>query len=217
MQATTNSVLRRVLSYPIEKFFGSTIAITVFFVLYFYILEHPTRPPQTMPILAVDQWVPVLSWTAWMYFSLWFFICIPLALMENRRVMLFYLGGALLLSIIGLSIFYFYPTMVPITETDWSRYPTLEFLKSSDNVGNACPSLHVGFATFSGCWFVWLLRKLRLSPLWVGLSILWGLAIMVSTLTTKQHVLVDVIFGFLLGGLVFWVNAYFVNRTQLDI
>lgn len=217
MQTQDLTVLRRIRSSSIEKSLGPTISITVFFVLYFYILEHPSSIPRLIPVLPIDLWMPVISWSAWIYFSLWVYICIPQALMVDRRVMLYYLGGAVLLSIIGLSIFFFYPSAVPAWEIDWSRYPTLEFLKNSDSAGNACPSLHVGFAMFSGCWLVWLIRRLGLAPVWGILSILWGLAIIVSTMTTKQHLFIDVIFGFLLGGLVFWVNIFFVNKAQLKI
>lgn len=217
MQSQDQTVLRRIRSSPIEKSLGPTIAITVFFVVYFYILEHPSFSSRLMPVLPIDLWVPVIPWSAWIYFSLWVYICVPQALMVDRQVMLYYLGGAFLLSIIGLSIFFFYPTAVPAWEIDWSRYPALEFLKSSDSAGNACPSLHVSFATFSGCWLVWMIRRLRLAPVWGILSILWGLAIVVSTMTTKQHVLIDVIFGLLLGGLAFWVNISFVNKAQLKI
>lgn len=193
------------------------ISITVFFVVYFYVLEHPSFSAQPMAVLAIDKWMPVVSWSAWVYFSLWVYICVPLSLMGNRKIMLYYFGGALIMSVIGLSFFFFYPTAVPPWEIDWSLYPTLEFLKSSDRAGNACPSLHVGFATFSGCWLVWMFRRIGVSPVWVAVSFFWGLAIVLSTMTTKQHVLVDVIFGALLGGLVFWVNAFFVKKAQLEI
>ena len=217
MQPENQTVLRRLRSHPIEKSLGPTISITVFFVMYFYILENPFITQRLVPVLPIDLWTPVISWSAWIYFSLWVYICIPQALMMDRRVMLYYLGGAALLSFIGLGIFFFYPTAVPAWEIDWSGYPALAFLKSSDSAGNACPSLHVSFVTFSGCWMVWLFRRLGLSPIWGVLSILWGLAIIISTMTTKQHLLVDVCFGLLLGGLVFWLNILFVNKVQLKI
>jgi len=40
---------------------------------------------------------------------------------------------------------------------------------------------------------------------------------MVSTMTTKQHVFVDVFCGLVLGGLVFWINALFVKNARLEI
>lgn len=217
MQTEDQTVWRRVRSYPVEKSLGPTISITVFFVVYFYVLNNPSFASQPMPVLPIDRWLPVIPWSAWVYFSLWVFICAPQALMVDRRIMLYYLGGALLMSIIGLSIFFFYPTSVPVWDIDWSRYPELAFLKSSDSAGNACPSLHVGFAMFSGCWLVWMIRRLSLSPVWWVFGILWGLAIIISTMTTKQHVLLDVIFGLLLGGLVFCVNIFFVKKAQLKI
>ena len=217
MGIKNRTILRRLRAYPVEKSLGPMLAITVFFLAYFHVLERPTVTSHLMPVLSIDQWMPLIPWTAWVYFSLWGFICVPLSFMENRRVMLFYLSGALALSIIGLSVFFFYPTVVPAWEIDWSHYPSLQFLKNSDRAGNACPSLHVGFAMFSGCWLVWLIRQMRLPMFWLILSFVWGLAIMVSTMTTKQHVFVDVFCGLVLGGLVFWINALFVKKARLEI
>jgi membrane-associated phospholipid phosphatase len=217
MQTEEHTVWQRLRSHPLEKSLGPTISITLFFVMYFYILHHPFFTPRLVPVSPIDLWMPLIPWSAWIYFSLWVYICMPQALMVNRRIMLCYLSGAVMLSMVGLGLFFFFPTAVPAWDIDWSHYPLLAFLKSADSAGNACPSLHVSFATFSGCWIVWMIRRLRLPPIWGLLSILWGLAIIVSTMTTKQHLLIDVIFGFLLGGLIFWVNILFVNKAQLKI
>jgi membrane-associated phospholipid phosphatase len=100
---------------------------------------------------------------------------------------------------IGLVIFYFWPTTVPMSDIDWALYPGVDFLKNLDAAGNAFPSLHVATAVFSGVWLQVLLRRFG-APRWTRwLNGLWCLGIVYSTLATRQHVAVDVAAGLLLG------------------
>ncbi|MEQ1602543.1 MAG: hypothetical protein ABL885_12365 [Methylophilaceae bacterium] len=68
----------------------------------------------------------------------------------------------------GLTIFYFWPTAAPVANIDWSQYVYVDLLKNLDASGNACPSLHVATAVFSGIWLHGLLRSFG-APLWVRL------------------------------------------------
>jgi len=169
-----------------------------------------------MPLLALDRWVPVLPWSAWIYFSLWVYICMPSSLMMQVNELGYFFMGAALLSVCGLSIFYFLPTQVPDWGIDWSRYPTLLFLKESDASGNACPSLHVAFALYAGLWLSRMLKIVHAGRLWHLANVLWCLLIVLSTMTTKQHVLVDVLCGAALGIFAFWLNDRIVRKANLS-
>ena len=149
-----------------------------------------------------------------MYFSLWVYICMPSSLMRRAGALGYYLTGAFLLSVIGLSCFYFLPTSVPVWAIDWSRYPLLAFLKSSDATGNACPSLHVAFSVYAGFWLSRMLRVLGAPRVWLALNWLWCGLIVLSTMTTKQHVLIDVLCGAALGAFVFRLNAYIARKGK---
>lgn len=205
---------QRVLRLFWLKGIGSTLVISVFFVGYFAVLNHPLREAQVMPLLALDQWIPVVPWSAWLYFSLWIYICLPSSLMRRAGELAYYLMGATLLSGIGLSLFYFLPTSVPVWEIDWNQHPALAFLKSSDAAGNACPSLHVAFAVYAGFWMSRMLHLLGAGRVWLTLNWLWCGLIILSTLTTKQHVVLDVLCGAVLGALVFWLNEWIARKAK---
>jgi membrane-associated phospholipid phosphatase len=72
-------------------------------------------------------------------------------------------------------------------------------LQGVDAAGNACPSLHVATAMFSAVCLDALLRRLSVPMALRWLNAGWFLAIAYSTLAVKQHVVVDVLAGSLLG------------------
>jgi len=199
------------------KGIGSTVAISTFFAAYFWVLQHPLLPVRLVPVMALDEWMPVLPWSVWVYFSLWVYICLPQALMRELPAMGHYLLGAVVLAGMGLLIFIVWPTAVPASDVDWSNYPTMAFLKEADAAGNACPSLHVAFAVFVGLWLWRVLTRLEAKVGWHWGNGLWFLAIVASTMTTKQHVVWDVLSGLLLGGIVFAGNWWWTTRSDVEV
>jgi membrane-associated phospholipid phosphatase len=126
---------------------------------------------------------------------------LPPALLETRRELYGYCALMAGLCLTGLVIFYFWPTAVPVADVDWALYPGMDFLKRMDAAGNACPSLHVATAVFSGAWLYYLLRRFG-APSWMlVINWTWCVGIVYSTLATRQHVAVDVIAGLLMGAL----------------
>ena len=110
------------------------------------------------------------------------------------------------LALTGLGIFLLWPTKVASQGTG--------FLKTVDLGGNACPSLHAAFAVFSATCIGRLLRSLGLPGSAQVLSWLWCGAILYSTLATKQHVLLDLIAGSLLGwGTTLWYRGPIAAQT----
>jgi membrane-associated phospholipid phosphatase len=210
------SICERLASLFWLKTLGSTFAISSFFVLYFVILKHPVFTVRVMPVLPPDIWIPIMPSSVWVYFSLWIYICIPSSMMHQAGQLGAYLLGAFLTSVIGLSVFFFFPTAVPAWEIDWSQYRYLHFLKDSDASGNACPSLHVAFAVYSGFWLARMLRIVEVPWPFRIVNALWAVLIVLSTMTTKQHVLVDVLAGVLLGALVFWLNDRVIRSLGLS-
>lgn len=205
---------QRLGALPWLKAIGSTLVISAFFVGYFYVLNHPAGVVFELPLMAPDYWVPLVPGSVWIYFSLWVYICMPSSLMCRANELGYYLMGAVLLGLAGLGIFYYLPTAVPVWAIDWSRYPALEFLKSADATGNACPSLHVAFAVYAGCWLSRMLHLLGAGLGWRGLNWCWCVLIVLSTMTTRQHVFLDVLCGAVLGTVVFYLNERIARKAK---
>lgn len=184
------------------KFLGITSFITVFFAGYFLLLRFPVFTVTVMPRTALDRAIPFEPWAIALYFSLWLYVSLPPALLRTHREFRAYgwLAGAL--AIVGLSIFFFWPTSTPpVTGIEWAGHPGFALLKRVDASQNACPSLHVAFAVFSGVWLNRILRSIPVSAAARLLSAAWGIGIVYSTIATRQHVAVDVAAGAALGAL----------------
>lgn len=191
-------VARLVLLAPL-KAVGTMLFMAFFFWAYFAILRNPLLPPTVMPLTALDGWVAFTPAAFPVYASLWFYVSLPPALFASRRALLLFGAwiGALCLSC--LLAFWLWPTAVPASLIDWAQYPEMALIKGLDASGNACPSLHVASAVFSAVWLERLLRRIGAPLLLRGLSVAYCLAILWSTVAIRQHVVLDVVAGLLVG------------------
>lgn len=181
------------------KSIGTMLFIGLFFGAYFYLLKAPAYPATVMPVIWLDHLVGFQPMAMSMYISLWVYVSLPPALLATRRELYGYGLAMAGTCLVGLIVFYFWPTVVPAANIDWAQYPEVEFLKSMDASGNACPSLHVATAIFSGIWLHRLLCRFG-APLWMLIfNWTWCIGIIYSTLATRQHVAVDVLAGLMLG------------------
>ena len=169
-QASHNSWYRQAAAviprHLILKSIGTTLFISLFFGAYFYLLKSPAYPTTVMPLTRQDLLNGFEPQTMPLYVSLWVYVSMPPALLATRRELHGYGMAMAATCLAGLVIFFFWPTTVPAADIDWARYPGVEFLKSMDASGNACPSLHVATAIFSGIWLHHLLRRFG-GPSWI--------------------------------------------------
>jgi membrane-associated phospholipid phosphatase len=180
---------------------GTTVGISGFFFLYFWVLRSMAPVAVTVPITAVDRWVAVSELALVPYISLWLYVSLGPALAANMANLRMYIAGALAIAGLGLATYWLFPTTTPAFGVDWADYPALKILKATDLGGNAFPSLHVAFAAYSGVVIASELRSLH-APAWVRAgNWVWCAAIVYSTLATRQHVLIDVVGGLLLTGI----------------
>lgn len=183
------------------KCVGLTIFISLFFVAYFYILNHPAFPTTVIPNTALDRLISFQPLALPIYLSLWVYVAFPAMFSIKQRELYEFTLSIALMSIVGLIIFYFWPTTIPASEINWDLYPSISFLKNIDAAGNACPSMHVATAFFSGAWLAYLLRRIN-APRWVKITnIIWCVGIIYSTLATRQHVALDVLGGLVLASI----------------
>jgi len=110
-----------------------------------------------------------------------------------------------IIALIANIIFFFLPTTIimPFAQytladflklTDEFTAHCLVFIYNTDRPFNCLPSLHVA-ASFVSSYALW---KTSTRPILI-ISLLFSLAVAVSTIMVKQHIFYDVIFGFFLS------------------
>jgi membrane-associated phospholipid phosphatase len=195
------------------KFFGITAFITVFFFGYFALLRFPVFPVTVMPLIWLDRLIPFQPAALGLYLSLWFYVSLPPTLLRTRPELFAYGWIAGGVAVLGLAIFFFWPTAIPVaTGIEWADYPVFAGLKSVDAAQNACPSLHVAFAVFSGLWLDRILWTMRVGGGGRVLNAAWCVGIVYSTIATRQHVAVDAVAGAVLGLLAGWIKPQVLRR-----
>ena len=202
-QTPTRELTRLFCRFWWLKASGITLFVWAFFLGYFFLLRYPHAYVITMPVSWVDAIIP-MQWWAWIpYLSLWVYTGLPPALTPGLRQLVYYGLAVAVVCLLGLLCFYLWPTAIPHFE----RPPGtgLAFLEGVDTAGNACPSLHVAIAVYSAIWLHAQMRGVQAGWGWRGFNWGWCLLIVYSTLATKQHVLLDVLGGTLLGGVGAWL------------
>ena len=178
---------------------GTTLYMWVFFLLYFYLLNHQAYPVTIIPLTALDRAIAFSPAWVLVYFSLWVYVSLPGALQANWSSLFWHGVSALLMCAVGLAFYYLHPTTFVQQATDWSHMPLGRLLQSVDRAGNVFPSMHVAYAIFAWAWLRRELRQMQ-APRWLHVvNALWCIAIGYSTLATKQHVVWDVVAGCVLG------------------
>ena len=205
-------ILERMKSQFFLKAIGISLFMWGFFSAYFYLLKHPVYPVTTMPLTALDVAVGFQPTTIFLYISLWLYVTLPPALQSTRRDLIYYGLAVAALCTVGLTSFFLWPTAVPATNIDWEQYYGFSILKGVDAAGNACPSLHVATAVFSGIWLNRVLYEIGAPRLVRVFNWFWCAGIVYSTLATKQHVALDMAAGAALGALAAALSLAVISR-----
>jgi membrane-associated phospholipid phosphatase len=181
--------------------FWTTLLTGLFFVGYLFVQRHPAFAPLIMPRTGLDLMIPFQPLAIVAYVSIWIYVGVGPCLQRTRAEFAAYGVWICALCLTGLGIFYFWPTQVPATALEATRFPGFEALRRVDQASNACPSMHVAVAIFTAMRIGDVLRSIR-APLRVrALNVAWFAVIVYSTLAIKQHVVLDVVAGALLGAI----------------
>lgn len=182
------------------KLLGTSAFMWIFFIGYFHVLRFPIALVTTMPQTALDTLIPFQpGWLA-AYLTLWLYVGIAPGLLLGFRTLAVYGLWAAALAATGLACFYLWPTAVPmVAPIDVALHPGFAMLQGVDAAGNACPSLHVATAMFTAIWIDRVFGETRSPPVFRVVNGLWFAAIAYSTVAIRQHVVLDVLAGALLG------------------
>lgn len=148
----------------------------------------------------LDLRIPFLPWTVSIYLGafLYWVIAFILILRSGKENAFRFLCAHTLSFLAALVFFLFLPTTntrpVPVGNGFWER--GIRIVYALDTPDNLFPSLHCELS-----WLCWrsLNQASGLSKFRKRFALVFTLLVFVSTLTTKQHILIDVLSGWLLA------------------
>lgn len=152
-------------------------------------------PATMMPQTAIDRAIPFSDTSIWIYLSMYVFMPLMLLMIAERYELSRYLWGIGAIGLLSCLVFFFFPTGVErphdINEMHW----LYRFIVTIDKPVNACPSLHA-----SQCFYCAMLghvmsKQLPRPTIWRIIIWVWLAAILYTTLSTRQHVFVDIFAG----------------------
>lgn len=178
-----------------KKWLWAAVGYLLFCAFYLLAGNLHWRPPVLLNPSRLDDAIPFVEWSIWLYHSQFFFLLLAIHLIgraENLTRVFYAMAGASLLS---FAIFLIYPTTIPrVAQIDSGLAErAFQLLYAVDPPTNCFPSLHVALATLASL-AVWSERKV-----FGRFALLWAVLISLSTMTTKQHFFVDVIGGLLIA------------------
>jgi len=175
------------------------VATLVHGVVYGAANRFPLRTPEVLPLSAADLWIPFIPASVFVYVSDYLLLFAALFLLRTPLARARFLVGFVGVLASTTLIHWAWPVAYPrelyplVQELNPFTATIFSWVRQIDSPASCLPSLHVAAATLS-------VGALLLEgvPGRIGIS-LWALAVCVSTLTTKQHFVVDVVWGVVFG------------------
>lgn len=186
-------------------------AVLVWSTVPYLVLQHVRlRPPFQMPLTAFDRAVGFEpGWVA-VYLSLYALAVLAGLFYTDPGGLRRYALAVVLADLVAYLIFLTWPTCVARPPAAADANWLYRVLITVDRPCNACPSLHAAVAVIAAHALGRLFRDAPMRPaVRAGLWLLgwgWSVAIVYAALATRQHVVIDLAAGAVLGW-VAWVAA----------
>lgn len=158
---------------------------------------------------ALERAIPFLPWTIWIYFSFFIFIGSTIFRVEDRLFWNFIFASSLAATI-AWSIVLLFP--VSFVRPDPALIDSALYSKLFTLVHEADPS-HITFPSLHVA-VTWICNFLLWNRSGRGLRIALGIAISLSTLFTKQHLVSDVFGGIALAWFCVWFVSFVSARVS---
>ncbi len=178
----------------------SVILIIGIYQFYFWCQRNHVTQPRELK-MAVDDLIPYRPGWVWIYSCLYYPVIVYINfVMQSPRQFLHVAMSFVILLAMQMTFFLLFPVITPEAwrannqRRDLSER-FLAFVQSFDGRANSFPSMHVSVAT---------LTALHLMPNLGMWAMAFPLLIGLSCLFTKQHYLIDLPAGAVLGGAAFW-------------
>lgn len=194
-----DEVITRIKSHWKMKLALSTGVSTVFTAIYLLLQWITLFTVTPVKSTGIDRMIPFVPGAVYLYESLWLMMPIGLWLMRSKDELGRYAKSFFLISLVSFSFFLFFPTSCPRPQDLQNVNSVYGALIRIDRDLNAFPSLHVALAVFCGacCHGMFFRRGWRSAIGWFTWA--WVFGIIVSTLLTKQHGVIDALGGAVVG------------------
>jgi membrane-associated phospholipid phosphatase len=154
-----------------------------------------------LELTPLEKQIPLIPWTIWIYIGLYPFLLWCAYEIDDLRVMDLTLYAFGILVAISCCIFIFFQVTYPRELYPLFYEPSLSLdvfnlIRKIDRPTNCLPSLHVGQC------FLLSFSLGKTNRLKGAFGIFSSIIISLSTLTTKQHYIADILAGFLLAILI---------------
>jgi membrane-associated phospholipid phosphatase len=172
--------------------------------------------PQLLTMSRIDTQIPFIPTTVWLYLSEYLLFVVVYVTCKDMVNLNKYFYSYFALQSVSVLIFYLWPTTYPRDlfplpkDIDAVTYYIFNGMRMTDSPANCCPSLHVSSVYISV--FIFLDDQKGKFPFFF----LWGTAIAISTLTTKQHYLIDVVMGFFMAVITYWIFHKYISYKSLS-
>jgi membrane-associated phospholipid phosphatase len=164
------------------------------------------------PYFQWEKMIPLIDWMIIPYLSLNLLFLLPLFFLTKRQLKILGLAFALSTICAGVCfiIFPIQPEFIRVIPNGFTE-ALYSHLYGLDNARNLFPSLHVTYAMlyFLSCFYIFKSKTGKI------LFSLWIVFIIVSTLFTHQHHVIDIASGITLACATYWATTRILRR-QFD-
>jgi hypothetical protein len=183
---------------------GATAATVLACAVMYFIPQHwRLGVPVQLPLTALDRAVPFWPASGVVYFAAFGFLVATFLALRGREQATRFLYASLLAQAVAMLCFLCWPVRYPRelyplpADSGAIGAALVHFVRHMDAPLNCLPSLHVCTATI--CALAWRGRR------WSGVALLAAGVSAASTLTFKQHYVVDAVCGAALGIAAWWI------------
>jgi membrane-associated phospholipid phosphatase len=196
---------------PLDKLVIALAATLVNAAMYTVPNHVQLRDPVLLRWTGVDAAVPFVPATVWIYVSVYLLVPTAFFWCRSWNEITRFTWAYLALLVTGSAVHLVWPTVFPRdafpVEALGPTGQAIAFLRKADLPTSCLPSMHVA-GSLLGALSLWRRRRLVF-----GAWMFWAGAITVSTLTLKQHYLIDVVGGAALAGSI-WLAFFWLPGRQ---
>lgn len=191
MNSGVSSALERLYTFN-ERWYGRLITSLVVFpaTMVFYQLLNRGLTPRVDFVTALDRAIPFMPWTITLYHSQYVMLLVAAAVARGREFVqimaaMLAVNFTCYVGFVTLPAHIVRPDAAAYADSIWA--PLISWTYAQDGPGNTFPSIHVATTVI-------LAMRMRHQPggaIWL----FWGVLIIASTVTIKQHFVADGVAG----------------------